>query len=291
MVSLVGLFLVLLFVIVSLIGIILLIVGVVLDVKWNRSKRKHIKVSKVHKIFAIILTSAGVLMGIGPSAFLGILYVRQGILEQRELFDLSDADYVYVDSIQDISANGFDFHGEHYVRALELVSSISNDNYMGNKVGAIIFRADNSHRLVYSVANLNDVDILYIESFGALYVKENEMDVVIDYYLNDAPLYASICNMTSPAYTQVDDIDSERVRQIVNRIDQTGSDTNPNTEVLPDTDRGRITFFSTDRIYMFMVDYRLTSDGIVLSWNGKYMLLDGEDAEYVNELINVIREN
>lgn len=42
---------------------------------------------------------------------------------------------------------------------------------------------------------------------------------------------------------------------------------------------------------MFMVDYRLTSDGIVLSWNGKYMLLDGEDAEYVNELINVIREN
>ena len=45
------------------------------------------------------------------------------------------------------------------------------------------------------------------------------------------------------------------------------------------------------RIYMFMVNYRLTSDGIVLSWNGKDMLLDGEDAEYVNELIDVIREN
>lgn len=56
--------------------------------------------------------------------------------------------------------------------------------------------------------------------------------VVIDYYLNDAPLYASICNMTSPAYTQVDDINSERVRQIVNRIDQTGKcDTRELTEI------------------------------------------------------------
>lgn len=290
MAAIAGGFLVLLFIVITVIGLILLIPGIILDVRWIIKKRKKRDVKTVHKVFAIILTIFGVLMAIGPSASIGVLLARYEIMEQKEISDLSESDRVYVDDMHEVFSDGFDFHGKHYILAKDLKMTISHDNYNGNKTGAIILQNDNSHKLVYSVDNLAGVDILYIETYGGLYVNENEIDEVVDYYRNDAPLRAYISNLSSPRGIDVDDIDSERVRQIAGRIFQIGSDTNPNKEDISGKNKGTIAFFSTDSIYMFMLDYQQTSDGIVISMDGKYLLLSGEDAEYVSQLINILLE-
>ena len=288
MVAIAGAVLVLLFIIISLVGLVFLIIGIVLDVTWSKKNRKQQTVSKVHKVFAVILTVLGILMGIGPSASLGALYARQEIKEQKEISDLSESDLVYVDNIEGIT-DGFIFHGERYVRANELSSATSYDSFTQNKAGAIVLRSDNSHRLLYCVDNLLNTDMLYVENSSRVYVKETELDNVINYYRNNAPLFASVGHMDSPQFTRVESIDSAHIRQIIEKITLNGSDTNPISDIVNDADRGRIVFFSTDHIDKFSLDYKTTSNGIVLSLDGKYLVLDADDAEYVMELINASR--
>ena len=289
MVAIAGAVLVLLFIIISLVGLVFLIIGIVLDVTWSKKNRKQQTVSKVHKVFAVILTVLGILMGIGPSASLGVLYASQEIKEQNEISDLSESDLVYVDNIEEIT-DGFIFHGERYVRAIELHSATSYDSFTQNKVGAIVLRSDNSHRLLYRVDNLLNTDILYVENGSRVYVKETELDNVINYYRNNAPLRASVGHMDSPQFTRVENIDSARIRRIIETIAMEGSDTNPNSDIVAVVDRGHISFFSNDDIDKFTVDYKITSNGIILSMDGKYLVLEAEDSDYIMELINASRE-
>lgn len=289
MVAIAGAVLVLLFIIISLVGLVFLIIGIVLDVTWSKKNRKQQTVSKVHKVFAVILTVLGILMGIGPSASLGVLYASQEIKEQNEISDLSESDLVYVDNIEEIT-DGFIFHGERYVRATELHSATSYDSFTQNKVGAIVLRSDNSHRLLYRVDNLLNTDMLYAENGSRVYVKETELDNVINYYRNNAPLRASVGHMDSPQFTRVEKIDSARIRRIIETIAMEGSDTNPNSDIVAVVDRGHISFFSNDDIDKFTVDYKITSNGIILSMDGKYLVLEAEDSDYIMELINASRE-
>ena len=45
-----------------------------------------------------------------------------------------------------------------------------------------------------------------------------------------------------------------------------------------------------DDIDKFTVDYKITSNGIILSMDGKYLVLEAEDSDYIMELINASRE-
>lgn len=291
MVAIAGFFLILLFIIISVIGLILLIAGVVLDVRWIINNRNQREVKTVHKVFAVILTISGVLMGIGPSAALGIVYLRQSIMDQNEIRNLPESDLVYVDNRDDLYADGFDYHGEHYVFARELISSTSYDSFTEKSVGAVIIRSDNSHRMIYGVDNLMDADIMYVEDCSKVCVKEMDVESIYDYYQNEAPLFAIIGNGTTNRVTHVDNIDAPQIRQIVKCIILYGSDTNPVDEVVPSEQRGRISFYSTDRMHMFMLNYTITSEGIVMSYDGKYYLLEGNETDYIMQLINSFLED
>ena len=96
--------------------------------------------------------------------------------------------------------------------------------------------------------------------------------------------------MDSPQFTRVENIDSARIRRIIETIAMEGSDTNPNSDIVAVVDRGHISFFSNDGIDKFTVDYKITSNGIILSMDGKYLVLEAEDSDYIMELINASRE-
>ena len=68
-----SLFIITVFFLVVAIGLFSLIVGIVLDIIWGVRKKKEKKVYAAHKVFAVILTVIGVVLGIVPVAFVGIV--------------------------------------------------------------------------------------------------------------------------------------------------------------------------------------------------------------------------
>ena len=105
-----SMFLVMIFVIITVVGLVILLTGMILDIIWGVRKKKQKKVNVVHKIFAVLLTVLGIIAGIGPLALLGIGIASSKISDYSEIAQFDKSDRVYIDDCQDIYDSGFDFN-------------------------------------------------------------------------------------------------------------------------------------------------------------------------------------
>ncbi|MBP5261391.1 MAG: hypothetical protein J6Z43_04595 [Clostridiales bacterium] len=275
------------FLVITLIGVGILIIGIVLDIIWGVRKKKQQKVHAVLKVFAVLLTVVGFLVAVGPVSVLGIAQITGKQYQRYRIADLSEDDLVHVDSIYDNFSDGFTLHGKHYIPLIGLhtPTSISyRDEFRTDKVGAVV--DDNGvSNYIYRVDNLADMDILNIEnSSDILYAEEVQAEQIIEYYWNEAPLYAQTCYENNSHRVTIGEIDSVRVRQIRDMILENGTGTMPENTPIADQ-KGYIDFRSNDNLSQCSFYYRLGSEGLMIKYDDKYMMLEGEDADYIMELI------
>ncbi len=278
------------FLVITLIGVGILIIGIVLDIIWGVRKKKQQKVHAVLKVFAVLLTVVGFLVAICPVSVLGIAQIAGKQYQRYRISDLSEDDLVHVDSISDNFGNfsdGFTLHGKHYIPLIGLHSPTNityRDGFRTDKVGAVV--DDNGiSSFIYRVDNLTDMDILNIEnSSDLLYAEEDQAEQIIEYYWNEAPLYAQTRCENNQHRVTIGEIDSVRARQIRDMILENGIDTEPENAPIADQ-KGYIYFLSTDDLSQYFFYYRLGSEGLMIKYDDKYMMLEGEDADYIMELI------
>ena len=266
-----------LFIAVILIGLGILLIGVILDIIWiiRRSLKK--KVHVVHKVFAILLTVVGLIVGIGPFVMLGSMQMSADFAEQAEIADFSEEDFVYVDE-EDEFWEEFEFHGELYVTVPDMSPQVSHDNYVTEPVGAIM-KPDGKHLLIYSIENTMGIEMLTLEQYYGVYVPEDEADKVASYYENEAPLYAVVFLDIAEPGVEVWYIDSGKARELLDQIETEGEDYTGNTD-------GYVFFYSTDDLICFDVQYAETKDGVVLYYRGDAVLLDKDGSEFIMSIVD-----
>ena len=177
--------------------------------------------------------------------------------------------YIYINNYEDV------FHPAN-----------NREEYSQEKVGAITWGPKNKY-LLYKVDNLLGKDLFYMESYGAYFMKYKDLREAIEYYKNEAPLFASVYALDGHYAVKVEDIDSQRVRDIINKVYNEGNHSNPvdSSEQLADKDDGFIMFYSTDVIDCASVSYEVYDDDLVAEVRGRYLILDGEDEEFIRGLI------
>ncbi len=272
------------FIVIVLVGLFLLLVGIILDITWGSMKKKGRKVHAVHKVFAILLTVIGALAGIGPLAVVGVAVAADKFNEWAEISDLGDEDRVYIGSFDKIYSDGFDYRGEHYIKVEEMHPQSVHDRFIKDKIGAII--ADNGeHRLIYDVHNTVGATILFVEYSSGIFVQESEAGRIIEYYDKEAPYYCEVSTSYSEPSVTVEDIDSERVREIRDLIYTTGGPDHYQDEENSDLE-GYLLFYTTDDLACDDISFKQTSDGLIASFKGEYLILEGEDEEFIRDIIS-----
>ena len=280
-----SMFLVMIFFAITICGLFLLLIGIILDVIWGVKKKKKKKVNIVLKIFAIFLTVVGLLVAVGPISIVGLMSLSSKIADQKEINQFDDTAQVYLDNVQDIYDKGFDFEGVHYVRCDDIHPQTSHDNYVKEECGVIV--DGNKHRIIYRVHNTLGINIFDVEYSSGLFVAESDIPKLIDYYENEAPLYVEITEYgTDHSKRAITDIDSERVREIRDRISTEGSNRSYSNPDIQNAD-GYMIFYATDDLSCFDITYIMKSDGIMLGIGMYYIRLtsDDPDAAYIISLI------
>lgn len=276
------------FLIITLVGAGILLVGIILDVIWGVKKKKNQKVNTVHKVFAILLTVVGFLVAIGPFALLGITRIAGTYYQSYRVSDLSEDEIVYSDSYGNSFREGFTLNGKHYVPlfGLHIPLSVSmRDEYLTDKVGAAV-NNEGLSRFIYKVDSLVDKDILYIDNGSDLiYAEEAAAEEIFEYYRNEAPLYCLARYENNSHRVTINDIDYDHARQIRDMLLENGVSTAPENTLISDQ-RGYIEFISTDNLSNFSLYYRLGPAGLMIEYDGNHLMVEGDDYDYIMELIN-----
>ena len=268
------------YIVIIIVGLFILTIGIVLDIIWGVRKKKQKKVHAVLKVFAVILTVLGIIVGIGPIALVAGMSLDAKLEHKAEVSDLAPEDCIEIEDIGEVSENnGFDFRGKHYRRAEELHAITTQDRFSSHKVGAFI-QPNDAHYLIYEVDSLADSSILYGDRMTGVFVESDKYDETIDYYLNEAPFYASVSRNDDDAYFDVDGIDSERARKIVELVKDKGSRYG---EYL---NGGYIIFYTLDDLYYIDLHFEQKEEGLEVSSGNYQMILDDDDAEFILSIVN-----
>ena len=280
-----AMFIATIFIIVILIGFGMMLVGIILDIIWAVRKHQQKKVHVVHMVFAVILTVAGFLVGVGPIALVGAMTVADKMEKQAEISDLSDDEMVHIKDVDDI-AEGMDFQGVHYVRIEAISPQTSHENFTKEKIGAFIC-GNGEHFLLYRIENTMGIEILYVEYFfHGIFVEEENADRLLEYYENEAPLYCQTMVDGSDSYINTRNFDSDRVRQIRDMIAESG---NPyhSSDYKVDEKRpeGYMLFYSLDDMDCFSMEFYYSHDGMIVTYAGRGMPVSDEDAEFIRQFV------
>ena len=278
-----SMFLVMIFVIITVVGLVILLTGMILDIIWGVRKKKQKKVNVVHKIFAVFLTVLGLIAGIGPLALLGIGIASSKISDYSEIAKFDKSDRVYIDDCQDIYDSGFDFRGEHYIKGEDIHPQPSHENYKKEEVGIIVDSHDNQ-RIIYSVDNLMGITILDVEYSSGVFVKADDVDKIMDYYGNEAPLYCEYYEAAGGSGKKVtENVDSALVREIRDRIINEGSAYNSG-DPLFQTRESDFYFYSKDDMCCIDISCINGRDGLIACYLGRYIVLNDEEADFLKSL-------
>ncbi len=269
--------------IVIAVGLFILLLGLIFDIRWKVKERKQEKVSKVFKGFAIVFTIWGIIQGIGPIALLGAMNLKQKHDYKAELSDLPKESIIYLNNYDEIE-NGFDFQGVHYVSDTELHPQVSHGNFKTSKAGAIVFDSG-KHNIMEKIENDLDINVFQMGLISDPYVPESELSVINDYYRNKAPLYCEVINDLSKDDKKIiDDIDAEKIRKIRESIEQPGLKSPIDTD--NDMDDVYLFFYSFDDMYCLDFSCKDTDQGFVVEYLGDEKIITEEDAEYLKSIIN-----
>ncbi|MCR5061216.1 MAG: hypothetical protein K6A80_09350 [Saccharofermentans sp.] len=281
-----AMFMVMIFFAVVAIGLINLIIGIVLDIIWGVRKKKEKKVYPAHKVFAVIFTVIGVVLGICPVAFVGIASGIEKYKEYAEIKDFTDEERVYSTDFPDVS-EAFDFRGDHYVRVYDIHPQPSHDNFKETPVGAIIYdnnHGTDDHSLIYSVENVMGIMILDLEYTSDLFIKESEVDRFVEYYTNEVPLYCQVTNYKdSSSETVIQDVDSARVRELRDRIENNGGQA---YDYDYDREIGYLIFYAVDDIGYIDFSCFDTDRGLMVAYLGKQCIVEGEDEAFIRSFFD-----
>lgn len=274
-----SMFLVMILFIIVVIGLVILLTGIILDIIWGIKKKKKKKVNLALKIFAIFLTVTGILTAGGPVAAVGIMSLGAKVVDHQEIAEFDKKELVYVDDFQDIYDNGFDFMGDHYVQAEEMSPQKAHDNFRKEKISAVVDSND-KHRIIYSVDNLMGITILDVEWSSGIFVKESDIENLMEYYDKEAPLYCVATIKATSSKQVVENVDSARVRQIRDRIINEGQSFSSGDAAFKHRD-ATLLFYSKDD--MCCIDFTTINFGenIRLCYLGKYIDLDEDDSAFI----------
>ena len=263
------------FIVVVLIGLFILLIGIILDIIWGVRKKKKKRTHPVLKVFAVLLTVVGILMGIGPIAGVGAMTLSSKMKYKAEISDLPKDSQIHIDSMDDVM-DGFDFKGVHYVSFEGLHPQVSQECFKENKVGAFITDKNGDHKLIYSVENTMGISILHLANYTQLYIEESEVDNILDYYVNEAPLFC--VSYDHDEAVTYNDVDSDHVRAIVDLVETKGSKSGLSSD-------GFMIFYSTDGLYCVDFRYKIEGDEVYIESGSDSMMLEGDDAEFIKSFI------
>ena len=277
----ISMFFVAIFLIVVGIGLFNLIVGIVLDIIWGVRKKKDKKIYVAHKVFAVILTVLGVLLGIVPLAALGVFVGVSKYNDYAEIKDIPEEDRVYINSDYSIPENGFDFRGDHYVLVSDISPQVSHEQFNETVIGTFIDEYNN-HQMIYSVDNSFGTLALDVQYYSGLYIKESEADRFVSYYENEAPLYCQVVfDPAEYSHNIVENIDSDHVRTLVDKIDNEGYNYSYSESI---DSEGYLYFYSTDDLCCIDISFYEGEDGLIVTHLSNRLVLDGEDEAFIRGL-------
>ncbi len=267
--------------IVVVIGLAILLIGLILDVIWGVKKRKQKKVPIVLKGFAVVLTIWGLIQGVGPIAFIGIMNLKHDIEYRAEVSDLPKEAVVHLDLSYDLG-KGFDYKGQHYVSDQELHPQSSHDNFKTEKVGAIVFDNDN-HYIIEKIINDRDFNILQTGTIYDPYVPGSELNNINDYYKNEAPLYCEVFkDLAEEGKVIMDNIDATKIRAIRDYVQEPGN--RLTRDSYEDKDSSYILFYSFDDVYCVDFECIETNDGMIVEYLGDAKVIPDKYADYLRSL-------
>lgn len=264
------------------IGLGMLFIGIILDIRWWIKKRKQEKVSRILKGFAVVFTVWGIIQGIGPMAFFGIMNLSQKIRYRAEISNLPKEAIVHLDDDGGMD-NGIDFKGVHYVTDYDLHPQESHDNIKTIKAGAIVYNGD-QHYIIKKIVNDLDTDIFVTNTIYDPLVPETELSTINDYYHNKAPLYCEVIkDIGSSDKKTIKEIDGIRIRAIRDDIIESGA--NSTTDLYEDGKNCYLFFYSFDDIYCVDFNCLETDKGILVQYLSNEKIITGENADYLKSLI------
>ena len=272
------------FIAVAVIGLVILLIGILLDVICAVRKKKQKKVPKALKISGIVVTVIGALIFALPVGTITYLLISTRIHEHAEIAGFDNQHRVHLDSIYSLE-DGFELDGAFYVQVTDIHPQRTHENFITEPFGTIIGN-DNRHRILYSVDNSMGITILTAEYANGVFVEKENVDKMLSYYENDAPLYCEVVpDSTYSSKNIVKDVDSARVRQLRDLVESNGHTYSYGDNKFGEKD-GYLYFYSTDDMCCIDFKYSQSDDGLILFYLGNYYVLDDSDSEFILSIAN-----
>lgn len=279
-----------------ILGIVMLIVGFSLDVRWKRIKKAGEHVKGVHKVFAIILTVLGVLLGIGLPAGILINAANMSMKFQEELKRVPD--------VVEVEGHRLDYEFEYGGIAYKCTYELRvPKERIGEAVPLFAVKYSESHNdnrfidflvgeqgydIIYVLKNECGVDMCYCE--GRVYVDQSKMDMVLDYYKNDAPLEFVIYHESLSDYPYEVDFDEDVYWYVKDYCRQTSEEPSWNSMSYESAvSYFTLRWYSEDHIYSGYYEFLMDEDANLLGGvaptpyfaRGRFIPQDSEEYAYI----------
>lgn len=268
-----------------IIGLAILLVGIILDIICITRKIKIKQANVILLVFAILFTVVGLLMSVIPIALLKASDKVDKIKENKykeELLKYNEDDIVkFSDPL--FLDEGFDFHGIHYVECDDLHTPSKEDEISKEDIGAIEYK-NGKHTILYKIPNGYGDKLIFLGS--DVYCPESELDEVLDYYNNQAPLNGRISLNGEKTVVDSSELDSKTVREIRDILLQNGKKEYDDNDVyLSGAEEGYIIFNTDDDLFTFSIEFKMTDESVEGEYNGRHMILSEEYEDYIRKLI------
>ena len=268
-----------------IIGLVILLVGIILDIICIAKKIKIKQANVILVIFAILFTVVGLLMSVIPIVLLKVSNRVDKIKENKykeELLKYNEDDIVrFSDPL--FLDEGFDYHGIHYVECADLHTPSEDDEIPKEDIGAIEYK-NGKHTILYKIPNGYSENLIFLGS--GVYCPESELEEVRDYYYNKAPLNGRISLNGEKTVVDSSELDSKTVREIRDILLQNGKKEYDDNDVyLSGAEEGYIIFNTDDNLFTFSIEFKMTDESVEGEYNGRHMILSEEYEDYIRKLI------
>ncbi len=265
----------------SVIGIIELLIALIIFLTRFIKKKRNAAVGKVSKIAAIVFLVLGGL-SMMPAVFLCINYGAAQVNEARDYNQLANKYQVGTEVLED----EFVYQGD----TLVYVEELEDETMFGNPElileANLIFKNSESDHLYYPMDKAESESPYEIYKINSqTYVKKEERERVIDFYLNQAHYYAGITCRHSNFIEEQYDISRKKINESIRKDKK---------EVVASSDVADTYCFeviSKDEVCSVEYEFILLKNGNILNKiekKGKKIeayLLSDEGIAYINERI------
>ncbi|MBO4864747.1 MAG: hypothetical protein J5517_10295 [Eubacterium sp.] len=266
---------------VILVGIILFVIGLILDIIWIVKAAKQKKAHIVLKVFAVLLTVIGLCTALFPILIMRVGSDLKSARYNSEISGYTDDEiahvshYLYLDQ-------GFSYKGTKYVDCGDdLHVPYSKDEL--DAVGAIEYD-DGKHTILYKLPSVASDNLICTEN--GVFCPENEFEDVMSYYRDEAPLKCKISLYEEKRYRDwaASDLDSDKIREMRQYLLDNGTkDTTQLDEGFKDAIKGSYDFYSEDDVYRFTMILRIKDDEIEADYDKYHAVLPESYSQYIRE--------